>query len=443
VTITRYQYTNFIDSASLELDENALVISYEEFHPFGSTAYQLHTNNSQVSLKRYRYVHKERDEETGLYYYGARYHCGWLCRFVSVDPLKDKFPFYSTYQYAGNRPIVGIDKDGLELENKVDPGVENGSQGGGGTTNYPWSNGSQSSQGMPAGTFTKTLDLPHSAPASETSPGGYGDGPIIARSDWYGENAWMHPTLAGMINGGAESLGSAVDLATFLPKYATDSEFRNEVNAVMDYIANNPEAVIDQMGKDLNEWSARLGDSQGLTYSGREEAYAGGVLLFDVLTTILSAGAGAYLKSMKAGTTGARSADVAAKGAIRYADDGDDFITFVANTPQPEGMLDVALHGGKTFVELKKGQSINHRLLGNLIQNNPQFTGQPIRLISCYTGCLPDGFAKNLSNKLGVDVWAPNDLIWARPSGRLSIGPDQYTNSGRFIKFTPGENIKK
>jgi len=114
VTITRYQYTNFIDSACLELDENALIISYEEFHPFGSTAYQLHTNNSQVSLKRYRYVHKERDEETGLYYYGARYHAGWLCRFISVDPLKDKFPFYSTYQYAGNKPITFIDLDGLE-----------------------------------------------------------------------------------------------------------------------------------------------------------------------------------------------------------------------------------------------------------------------------------------------------------------------------------------
>ena len=117
VTITRYQYTNHLDSASLELDENALIISYEEFHPFGSTAYQLHTNNSQVSLKRYRYVHKERDEETGLYYYGARYHAGWLCRFVSVDPLKDKYPFYSTYQYAGNQPITFVDLDGLEPGN--------------------------------------------------------------------------------------------------------------------------------------------------------------------------------------------------------------------------------------------------------------------------------------------------------------------------------------
>ncbi|MEM9022500.1 MAG: RHS repeat-associated core domain-containing protein, partial [Bacteroidota bacterium] len=113
-TITRYQYTNHLDSASMELDENAGLISYEEYYPFGSTSYQLHTNDSEVSLKRYKYVHKELDEETGLYYYGARYHAPWLCRFVSVDPLKDKFPYYSTYQYAGNKPIISIDIDGLE-----------------------------------------------------------------------------------------------------------------------------------------------------------------------------------------------------------------------------------------------------------------------------------------------------------------------------------------
>ena len=51
-----------------------------------------------------------------------------------------------------------------------------------------------------------------------------------------------------------------------------------------------------------------MGDSQSLTYSGREEAYTAGVFFFDILSTILSMGAGAYLKSMKAGSTGAKSA---------------------------------------------------------------------------------------------------------------------------------------
>jgi len=62
----------------------------------------------------YKYCGKERDEETGLYYYGARYYAAWLCRFVSVDPLNEKYPELSAYQYASNRPITMIDLDGLE-----------------------------------------------------------------------------------------------------------------------------------------------------------------------------------------------------------------------------------------------------------------------------------------------------------------------------------------
>lgn len=120
VTILRYQYTNHLDSANLELDHSANIISYEEYHPFGSTAFSMHSNNTEISEKRYRYVHKELDTETGLYYYGARYYAPWLCRFISVDPLKDKFPYYTSYQYAGNKPIGSIDKDGLESENKVE-----------------------------------------------------------------------------------------------------------------------------------------------------------------------------------------------------------------------------------------------------------------------------------------------------------------------------------
>jgi len=111
-TITRYQYTNHLDTASLELDENAEILSYEEYHPFGSTSYQLHTNDVTISLKRYRYVHKERDEETGLYYYGARYYAGWLCRFVSVDPQKDEYAFQNSYAYAVNSPINLTDVNG-------------------------------------------------------------------------------------------------------------------------------------------------------------------------------------------------------------------------------------------------------------------------------------------------------------------------------------------
>src|SRR5262245_44031964 len=68
----RFQYGNHLDSAMLECDEDGLAITYEEYHPYGTTAYRSARNGLDVSEKRYRYTGKERDEETGLYYCEAR-----------------------------------------------------------------------------------------------------------------------------------------------------------------------------------------------------------------------------------------------------------------------------------------------------------------------------------------------------------------------------------
>ncbi|MEM9685899.1 MAG: RHS repeat-associated core domain-containing protein, partial [Bacteroidota bacterium] len=88
--------------------------SYEEYYPFGASSYRSGPSATEVALKRYRYVGKERDEETGLYYYGARYYAAWLARFVSVDPLKDDYPQLNSYNYAGNKPITFKDIDGQQ-----------------------------------------------------------------------------------------------------------------------------------------------------------------------------------------------------------------------------------------------------------------------------------------------------------------------------------------
>ncbi|NLF42135.1 MAG: RHS repeat-associated core domain-containing protein, partial [Bacteroidales bacterium] len=114
VAVIRYQYDNHLGSASLELDATAQIISYEEYHPFGSTSYRSGRSETEVSLKRYKYVGKERDEETGLYYYGFRYYAPWIARFINVDPLQHEYPHYTPFQYAGNKPITYVDLDGLE-----------------------------------------------------------------------------------------------------------------------------------------------------------------------------------------------------------------------------------------------------------------------------------------------------------------------------------------
>ena len=83
--LIRYQFGNHLGSASLELDDQAQIISYEEYTPYGSTSYQAVRSQTETP-KRYRYTGKERDEESGLYYHGARYYAPWLGRWTSCDP---------------------------------------------------------------------------------------------------------------------------------------------------------------------------------------------------------------------------------------------------------------------------------------------------------------------------------------------------------------------
>src|SRR6266568_8196847 len=98
-TTTRYRYDNHLGTACLELDETAAVISYEEYYPYGCTSYQAGYTTTEVNLKRYRYTGKERDEESGFYYHGARYYAPWLGRWTSCDPACE-----SARRPAGGEP---------------------------------------------------------------------------------------------------------------------------------------------------------------------------------------------------------------------------------------------------------------------------------------------------------------------------------------------------
>ncbi|MCK9220596.1 MAG: hypothetical protein M0P47_11175 [Bacteroidales bacterium] len=111
-SIIRYQYDNHLGSACLELDTSAEIITYEEYHPFGTTSYRSGSSEAEVSLKRYKYVGKERDEESGLYYYGARYYAAWIARFVSVDPSAIHSLSKSPFIYVSDNPVSKIDPSG-------------------------------------------------------------------------------------------------------------------------------------------------------------------------------------------------------------------------------------------------------------------------------------------------------------------------------------------
>lgn len=117
--LTRYQLHNHLGSAALELDETARVISYEEYHPFGTTAYQAANKAIKASAKRYRHTGMERDEETGLQYHHSRYYLPWLGRWLSSDPtgISDG---PNLYAYVHNDPISNTDVDGSQSKNWKD-----------------------------------------------------------------------------------------------------------------------------------------------------------------------------------------------------------------------------------------------------------------------------------------------------------------------------------
>lgn len=113
--LIRHQINNHLGSAALELTEDGALVSYEEYHPYGTTAFQAGRSAAEVSLKRYRYTGKERDEETGLYYYGARYYAVWLGRWCSTDPA-GFVDGLNTYMSVRGNPLKLTDSNGMKAK---------------------------------------------------------------------------------------------------------------------------------------------------------------------------------------------------------------------------------------------------------------------------------------------------------------------------------------
>jgi RHS repeat-associated protein len=109
--LIRYQLGNHLGSVSLELDDQAQIISYEEYYPYGSTSYQAVSSQTETP-KRYRYTGKERDEESGLYYYGFRYYAPWLARWCSTDPAGTA-DGTNLYLNVRANPLRQVDPNGL------------------------------------------------------------------------------------------------------------------------------------------------------------------------------------------------------------------------------------------------------------------------------------------------------------------------------------------
>lgn len=108
-----------------------------------------------------------------------------------------------------------------------------------------------------------------------------------------------------------------------------------------------------------------------------------------------------------------------------------------------EGFHDVVVHGTPNSVtrSISGSRHFGHRELADRLSRDASYPGGDIRLCACSTGS-PDGrFAQNLANKMGVNVLAPVDTVWAFPSGNLYVGPSRYDltmSADKWVLFKPG-----
>ena len=106
----KFHINDHLESNLVLLDEKGNLIDREEYTPFGETSF------GSLAKKRYRFSGKERDWESSLYYYGARYFAPQFGRFISPerDAWQNKnLPVLNGYMYASNNPIRYGDPTGM------------------------------------------------------------------------------------------------------------------------------------------------------------------------------------------------------------------------------------------------------------------------------------------------------------------------------------------
>lgn len=108
-----YYHPDHLGSASFISDGSGLATLHLEYFPFGETFVE---ENVGSFFTRYKFNAKEQDNESDLYYYGARYYDPKTSVWLGVDPMADKYPGLSPFVYCANNPVILVDPDGRELD---------------------------------------------------------------------------------------------------------------------------------------------------------------------------------------------------------------------------------------------------------------------------------------------------------------------------------------
>src|SRR5574344_1794454 len=104
-----YFHSDHLGSTSYVTDRKGNITQYEAYLPYGELLVDEHSSSEDMP---YKFNGKEMDEETGLYYYGARYMNPVASIWYGVDPLTEKYAGVSRYTYPRDNPVKLVDYDG-------------------------------------------------------------------------------------------------------------------------------------------------------------------------------------------------------------------------------------------------------------------------------------------------------------------------------------------
>jgi len=110
---TFFFHSDHLGSTSYITDDKGNITQYDAYLPYGELLVDEHSSSEEMP---YKFNGKEFDEETGLYYYGARYFDPRLSLWMSTDRFAEKYPNSSPYSYCLGNPLGSIDINGDTLD---------------------------------------------------------------------------------------------------------------------------------------------------------------------------------------------------------------------------------------------------------------------------------------------------------------------------------------
>ena len=106
---TFFYHSDHLGSTSYITDDHANITQYDAYLPYGELLVDEHSSSEDLP---YKFNGKQFDEETGLYYYGARYMNPVVSFWYGVDPLAEKYQSIGGYVYCIGNPVKYFDPDG-------------------------------------------------------------------------------------------------------------------------------------------------------------------------------------------------------------------------------------------------------------------------------------------------------------------------------------------